>query len=162
MKIRNGYTLVESLMVIVIIAVIAGMAAIILSAGMRGYFAAKPVISMADKANVAMTQVMRELHGAQSISALGATSVTFVNQLGESVVINVSGTTLQRNVGGGGAEPLCTDVSSLTLGYYDQALAVTAVPASVRYITLAFTLSQGTYIYSLMSGTLIHYLAKVT
>lgn len=153
MSSSKGFTLIELVIVIVLISVIAAMVGLMLNQGFLNYSTAKPITTLAGKGNVAADNLMRELKSAQSISAIAATSLTYTNQAGQQIVINLSGSTLQRNVNGGGDQALCAGVSSLSFEYYNAAFDSTATPASVLFVTLAMTVTDGAASYSLMTAT---------
>ena len=155
MKKTLGFSLIEIIMVMVIVGSISGIAALIITNGSIAYFQAKPIISLADKANLAMTKLLRELQSAESINAIGVDTISFTNQQGDSVVFDVNGTTLEREANSSGANPLCNNVSNITFRYYDQTLNATVAPANVRFISVSLTLSDNNATYPLMSATAI-------
>lgn len=156
MKISRGFTYLEFIIVIVLLAILGGTASLILKQNYTSYFTAKKIMALATNANIAADNLMRELKSASSLSTLGTTSLTFVNQQGQTITIDLSGTTLRRNVNSGGTQTLCSQVSSVAFAYFDSAFATTAVVANVRYITLQMTLTNADGLpYSLMGGTVV-------
>ncbi len=142
-------------MVIMIVACIFGLAASLLSVGFTSYFSSGPISTNASTANIAMANIMRELENASSISAATTSSITFVNSSGTTVSISLSGTNLVRQEGAGAAQTICGNISSASFGFYDQTLAVTAILANIRFITLQFTTANGNTSYPIMDGTLL-------
>lgn len=151
---QQGFTLMELILVIVLIGTVAGFAGMMLVQGTEGYMTAKRIIPVATKANVAMDNLMRELKSAENISNIDTanptTSFTFINQQGESVQISLDGATLQRN-----GVALCTNVTTLTFGYFDEDFAETTTPDLIRLITLQMTITDNGIPYALTAATVI-------
>ena len=160
MKRRPGFSIIELLMVIVIIGALFSLGGILLSVGFTGYFSSGQMSSNASHANIAMANIMRDIQSASSITSLssGATLITYVNHAGDSVVISLTGTTLSRDVSGGGAKTLCMNISSATVGFFAEDLSRITLPAQVslvRFVTLKLVLTNRDTSYSLMDGTLL-------
>lgn len=153
MKVMRGYTLIEVVIAITIFSIISIVAGRFMVEGIRAYDAAKPITKVAGRANIAADNLMRELQSAESISAVSGAGVTFVNQIGESIVITLSGANLTRSVNGGTAQTLCSGVTGFTLNYYNSALASTSDPSSVRFILLSLSIMEGNVPTSLVAGT---------
>lgn len=152
---RRGFTIIELIMVIVIVGFIFGLAGSMLATGFRSYFLSENISSSASMANIAMSNMMREIEGAQSFSSVAATSVTFVNAAGNTITYDLNGTTLERT-DSNGTQPVCKSLSSFTFAYYDSTLVTTATLASIVYVTAQVTLTVGNnQTYTLMNGTLI-------
>lgn len=156
MKNTNGFTFIEFIIVIVLIAILGGVAALMIKQNYKGYFTAQKITALATNANIATDDLMRELENAASMTTLGTTSFTFVNQKGQSIAIDLSGTTLRRNVNAGGVQTLCNQVTNVAFSWFDQAFATTAVPANVRFVTMQMTTTNVDGMpYSLMAGTML-------
>lgn len=156
MKTAKGFTFIEFIIVIVLIAILGATGALMLQQNYRGYFTAKKIMALASNATIATDNIMRELKSAQSVSTFGSTSFTFVNQQGQSIAIDLSGTTLRRNVNATGAQTVCTQVTNVVFAYFDAAFATTAVPANVRFVTMQITTTNADGMaYSLMAGTVL-------
>lgn len=170
---QRGFSLIELIMVIIIVSAISGVAGLLLSAGFKSYTTAKPIMSSASRANSAMIAILREIKNAQSVTAIGANTLTFVNAQGQSIQIglgsggsgagafdNLTTTTLARSLAAAQAQPLVTTLkspgtSNVLFTYYDANLASTAVLANINYVALNLTLAEDQASYTLMSGTLI-------
>lgn len=155
MKKERGFTFIEIILVILLTGIVASIIGLFLSQGFSAYFATKPIVSVSGEANMAMDNMLREIKSAESINSISSNALSFVNQQGETIVIDLSGTTLRRNVNGGGAQPLCNNVTSFSFAYFNAGFATTALPAEVRFITVSLTVSENNIPYSLASGTLI-------
>lgn len=155
MKLIKGYTIIEIIMVIIIVGVITGIAAMIITAGTKGYVTAKPIMVMADNANITMSKVMRELRSLFRVNAASTSSITFVDQNSNTIIIDKSGTNLRRKLNSNPAEIFCDNVGSAEFKYYDATLTETANINNIRYISLKLELTDGTNVYPLMSGTLM-------
>ena len=156
MKIIKGFSLIELVIVIVLITIVATASATFLTQGLKNYTSGEPIIPLAGKTNLAVDNLMRELLSAGSISTIGTTTLVFINELGETITIGLSGTTLQRtSSSGGGIQTLCTNVTALTFAHFDSAFATTAIAANVSFVTIAITVTDRGIPYSLIAGTLI-------
>ncbi|AHE68387.1 competence type IV pilus minor pilin ComGF [Legionella oakridgensis] len=155
MNVGKGFTLIEILLVIVLISIVAGIAGMILREGFRSYSAGKPIIAVAGKANIAADNLMREIQSAESLEVVSGSGLTFINQQGQTIVVDLNGTTLRRNVNGGGAQPLCTNVSSASFAYFNSGFASTGTASAVRFLTLSMTVIEGDIPYSLMASTVV-------
>ncbi|GGI85144.1 prepilin-type N-terminal cleavage/methylation domain-containing protein [Legionella impletisoli] len=151
----KGYTLIEMVIGIVLLGIVSATAGLFLTEAFRSYFAAKPILKVAGKANIAADALMREIKSAESISAIGSNSMSFVNQQGQSIVINLSGGNLSRSVNGGTAYTLCSGITGLTFSYFDASLGTTASASNVRFVTLAMTIAEEAIPFSLIAGTLV-------
>ncbi len=151
----QGFTLIEFIIVIVLFSILSGIAGLILSQHFKSYFVAKQLTHLASQTNIAVDNVMRELKGAGSLSALSTTSISFVNQSGETIVIDLNGTTLRRAVNGAAAQPLCLDVTSVVFSAYDANFTSTTSVSNARFISLQLTANTQTSSlpYTLMAGT---------
>ena len=156
MKTTRAFTLIELVIVIVLIGILSATGSLLLRQTFKGYFTGENITDLANKTNIATSNLMRELKSAETISVIGANTLTFVNQLGQTVVIDLSGTTLRRSVNGAGAQTLCTQVISVAFAYVDQAFATTAVANNVRFLTMQLVASTNDGLpYSLMAGTVL-------
>lgn len=162
MKTSKGFTLIELVIVIILLSILSTLAARIINQTYKNYLTGKHIIQLSNTVNIAINNVLNELNQAESFSSIGANSVSFINQNGDAVVINASGTLLQRSMNGGQAWTVCDNVINLTMNppppifaYYDQSFAETASPASVSFVTIKIVADDGLSHYSIMGGTVI-------
>lgn len=157
MKSLRGFTLVELIIVIVITALLASVAVIFMREGLESYNNGKPIIPIAGKTNIAVDNLLRELEGAESISAFASNTLTFVNQQGQSIIIALSGTNLMRTVNGSSAQILCNNISALSFAGYDSIFSATAIAMTIRFVTVSITVTETanntTIPYSLIAAT---------
>ncbi len=151
----KGFTLIEFIIVIVLIAILGTMSTLMLRQTFKSYVTEKQINDLATQTNMAADNVLRELKSAGSLSAIGTSTLTFINQQGQTIVIDLNGTTLRRNVNSTGAQTLCNNITNLAFGFFDQAFATTNVATNVRFITIQLTATNNQYPYSLMGGTVL-------
>lgn len=156
MKTLRGFTYIEFIIVIVLIGILGSTASLMLKQNYKGYFTAKKIMVLATNATIATDNLMRELKNASSITSLSATSLTFINQQGQTITIDKSGTTLTRNVDGAGPQTLCSQVSSVAFAYFDSSFATTTDVNDVRFVTIQMTTTNSDGLsYSMISGTVL-------
>ena len=153
MKHPRGFTLIEFVIVITLIALLSALASLILQQHFKGYFGAKDLMALEIKTNIAADNLLRALKSAEALTTFNTNTLAFVNHKGENIVIDVSGTLLRRQVNGASPEPLCDDVISLSFEAFDTAFASSTVVSDIRFITMAITTDDTTISYSLMAGT---------
>ncbi|CAN5325204.1 hypothetical protein BH10PAT1_BH10PAT1_4300 [soil metagenome] len=77
---KNGYTLIELLIVIVIFAIISIVASETIILTLRGTYKADAISKVRQSVDSALGSMERQLRGAQSITSCTATSISFVDQ----------------------------------------------------------------------------------
>ncbi len=150
----SGFSLLEMVMVIVVLGIVAAVAAPFMSAGFNAYFTGKDISETDWQARVALERMSRELRSVRAPADLiitSASDITFTDVDGNSTRYCMGGVggcpgavgELTRNT-----QPLATGISALTFSFLTKTGATTAVAASVFYISVAFTATQGTIVKS--------------
>ena len=149
---ERGFTLIEMIVSIVLIAVIATVAGLGLVKLVNGYISTAQTTATIQGAQIAMARIVRELGMATSINSITTTNPASVNytrwkndsdQLPADEVTNtiaLSGTALQIN---SASQPLIQNVASFTLACCDAQGNTTTTPANIQWIYVKFTLSGG-------------------
>lgn len=149
----KGFTLLEVLVSMLVIAAIAATSANFLASAFTGYFTGINSTGLSLEAAVAMKRMDLELKKAVSFSTINANQVTFTTLDGQTITYNLSGTTLNRTVTT--ALPLASSVTALTFNYYNSNFVVTATPTAVRAVTYSLTISNGSQTVSLINTVYI-------
>jgi type II secretory pathway component PulJ len=148
-------TLAELLTSITVLAVLmAGMLGI-LDQGQRAYAMGAARVEAQQNARVALTRIAADLRhagaggrGFDAISIAEPERVMLHQDLdgdglvagsGETVMWRLSGGTLRRATGAGGAQPVLDGVEHFALTYFDAGGAPTTVPAAVRSVSITLT-----------------------
>jgi prepilin-type N-terminal cleavage/methylation domain-containing protein len=146
---RQGFSLIELIVVIVVFGIIAATGAQLMGNGFRAYFAGKDMTEMDSQARVALERMTRELRSVRvpaDLTVAPTNEITFVDAGGNTIryCMGTVGTCpgaageLIRNI-----QPLAGGVSGLVFSYLDRAGVATVTPALVFYITVNFTAAQG-------------------
>ena len=148
---RDGWTLIELLTVIIILAVVAAVGARLMSSIFQSYFAARDITNSDAQARVAFERMTRELRQIRSATATdldmaSAVQVRFIDMDGNGVCFYRDAATnrLMRSADGPAtacgttsAQPVADFVSGLTFFYYlNDGITTTATVASVYYVTV--------------------------
>ncbi len=126
------------------------MTAQLMGQGLMAYVTGRNIAETDWQARVALERMTRELRSVRAPSDITMTStadLTIVDADGNAIryCIGTVGTCpgaageLMRNT-----QPLAKGVSALAFSYLTRTGAVTATPASVYYVIVAFTATQGT------------------
>ena len=148
MRNARGFSLIELIMVIVVFGIIAVVAAPLISNAVRAFVTGRDIAETDWQARVAVERMTRELRTIRAPADLTITSASVIT------FIDVNGTAIrycQATIGTcpgalgelmRNTEALASGISGLTFSYLTRAGAVTAVPAQVFYVTVAFTATQ--------------------
>lgn len=148
-------SLVELILVIVLLAIIAGFGSTLLSGGFDAYFSERDTADAVWQGRLALARLDRDLRTVRSptpsdLTMSPATQISFVNTAGNTVSYALSGTTLTRN-----GQPLADGISNLNFTYIASDGSTTAASAAaVYYIAASFTVIQNGV--SLDRRTLMH------
>jgi len=150
---QYGFSLIELVMVLMIIGVISVVVSrILLQSGLE-YTTANNIGVTDWQGFAVLSRMTEDIHNVRSkndISTINSTEFVFTDADGTSVQYTLSGNTLLRN-----AQTLATGVTGLAFGYLTSAGVATNTPASVRYISISLSTSQGniTSSFSTLVGT---------
>lgn len=137
---KQGFTLIEVIIVILILGVIVSVGGVLLGLGFRGGFASKDLVYAASMARVAIGRMGDDILNARSATAanlsLNSNSITFASNDGISISYSLSGTNLMRN-----SKILSKDIGALNFTYYDQIFSTTSIPSDVRCIQINMTVT---------------------
>ena len=147
----RGWTLIEVLTVLIILAVVAAVGARLMSSMFQSYLAARDITNSDAQARVAFERMTRELRQIRSATATdldmaSAVQVRFIDMDGNGVCFYRDAATnrLMRSADGPAtacgttsAQPVADFVSGLTFFYYlNDGITTTATVASVYYVTV--------------------------
>lgn len=141
---ERGFSLVELVLVIIILALIAAVSSTILSGGFNAYFRQRDVSDADWQGRLALQRLNRDLRTVRSPTPADlvmspATQITLVNAAGSTVTYNLSGNVLMRN-----GQPLADGISALSFSYLRRDGKTLAADATqVYYIGASFTVTRG-------------------
>jgi len=148
---QDGFTLIEVLTVLIILAVVAAVGARLMSSMFQSYFAARDITNSDAQARVAFERMTRELRQIRSATATdldvaSAAQVRFIDTDGNGVCFYRDAATnrLMRSAdgpatacGATSAQPLADFVAGLNFFYYaNDGSTAAAAPAAVYYVTV--------------------------
>lgn len=140
---EKGFTLIEVIVTLVLVGITAALAGMWIVSVANGYIFAKMNASTTQKAQLAMARLTKEFTNLQLHSVTGAsgTGITFNRADGAStsvpVIISMSGTQLQINVNGAGAQTLTDTVSAFSLSYWPNPTGGTPCGDAAQVVTVA-------------------------
>ncbi len=144
---KEGFTLIEIVIVIVLIGVLATILIQPFHQGVQSFLAVEARGDLTAEARAATTRMVREIRNIQkkadntpNISAANASSITFVDVDNNTITFSLSGSTIQRN-----SNLLADQVSSLQFRYFNGNNGVMDPPVlnDVRRILIVLTLTEG-------------------
>ncbi len=144
---KNGFTYIELIISIVLIGIIAAIASELLAQGLNAFLTTQNITDANWQGQLAMERMIRDIRdirSASDVSTNTATSLTFVDMLGNSIAYSLSGSNLMRN-----SDVLARGVSALAFTYYDNNGAVAGSTATLHYIKIGLTVSQNNTNYTL-------------
>lgn len=149
MKKCGGFTLVEIIIVIVIVAVVSGIAARIILTATRAYSDETHRSNITYQTKLALERMAREIRVVRSRTAadmpvMAATDFRFTDILGAQVGFRLNGNTLERTEDNGASwQPLAVGITALTFAYLQQNNLPPATATTVWYIDVDLTAQEG-------------------
>ncbi|MBF0193012.1 MAG: prepilin-type N-terminal cleavage/methylation domain-containing protein [Magnetococcales bacterium] len=122
-----GFTLIEMLLVLLLLAILAGAGSRAIASGFDAYFTAKTLSNMADGGHLALARLMAELQDSSCDNLsrpAGSDSLQFINSSGNTLFVNASQTqndTLTIQINGGLSKTLLSNVNNVEFTYSDNA-----------------------------------------
>ncbi len=153
MKGKEGFTLIEIILVLVIIGVLAGILIEPFRLGVKSYIGIETRADLTSQAREATSRMVREMRNIRKqadntpeINTANATSIIFTDVQDNGVTFSLSGSTVLRNT-----NILADKVSSLQFRYFDGSnTELTSFPLigadrdKVRRILVILTMQEGT------------------
>jgi len=152
---KAGYTLIETIIVIVIVGIIASLGAVIMMQGISPYTSIMARNDMHYQARLAVERIAREARTIRSCADITAPTnpsgtLQFTDTSGTVVTFSVAGETLLR-----GGDVLATGITSATpFRFLDGAGNPTTACPGIRFVEIAVTAARGTD--SLQIRTRVH------
>lgn len=131
---KNGFTLIESILAILVISAIALSMSYIIMVGMRSYAMISDRRTALQNARLGVNMMANEIetiaNPATDISSVSSTSMTFTNAQSQSVTYSISGGNLMRN-----SDVLAANVTGTTaFSYFNAAGGSTSTPSLVARV----------------------------
>lgn len=136
---QKGFSLVETVLVIVVMAIIFAVTAELMIQSLTAYSLVTSRQDTLERSQLAMDRMVREIRllGISSFQGpLNATTLTFRDSIGVTTSFSLNGTTLSR-----GNDLLASGVTGLTFGYLDKNGNTTQSTSKVRRISIQMTVS---------------------
>lgn len=135
-----GFTLLEMVIVIVILAILSAASARVISQGFSSFAYAQNMVQLDWQAQLALKRLsydLRSIPSTSSISVATNSQITFTNINGATISYQLNGSNLFRNT-----QKLTDRVSSFGLTYYDENGNVTTTINSFHYVGISLSVSQ--------------------
>jgi prepilin-type N-terminal cleavage/methylation domain-containing protein len=162
---KKGFTLIEVVTSIVILAILGTIAGVGFVSTMHGYFIAKGNTDTVQNAEIILARLSKELGSTTSITSGNQTSLTFLskstNPVDQPLTLSWDNPSKILSLG---PDTLANNVSSFSLSYFDKfdATAGTTYSASTAIIKITLSLTNAdnvtstfeerVFLYSLMTG----------
>ncbi len=144
-KSQRGFTLIEMIVVIVIMAILAVISTNVVQSAFNSYFTNQDIAAANSTGRLVLENMARRIRMIRSsadITTASSTQLVFTDINGNSVNYSWSSPTLQLN-----SQTLANNVSSFTLSYLDRNASTTSTLANIRYVTVSFTITQNNIAY---------------
>jgi hypothetical protein len=136
---EQGFTLAELLVILAVVGMILAGVVALQQQGQEIYLFGSGRIEAQQSSRTILERIARDLRLAQSLTAIGGASVSFIDPDGTAIQYQLVGTILQRKEGTAAFEDMAAGVQSLALTYKTQAGATTSTATSVRMIDISIT-----------------------
>ncbi len=136
---RSGFTLIEIIVALVLLAIIVLVAGLGLIKGSQGYVFARQNSQTVQMAQIAMARIVKELALCSAINSVTPTSINYTIDYGNGPVtstITLSGSAVQIN-----GNTLIDNVTSSGLSCYDAGGNLTLAAAKVRRVDFTLTVN---------------------
>jgi prepilin-type N-terminal cleavage/methylation domain-containing protein len=138
---EKGFTLIEAIVSLLLISIMAAIAGMGLVKIVEGYVFAKQNAETAQKAQIAIARIVKELGAASAITTAGTDSITSTRTGSGTIIISFSNPDITVSVNGGPATTLINNVRAFTPLYFDAAGTPTATLPNIRRIDFNLTIS---------------------
>jgi prepilin-type N-terminal cleavage/methylation domain-containing protein len=149
---KKGFTLIETIMAMVIIGIVSAILSAVIYGGMNTWLFIKDQRKANNEATLAVRQMVREikLTSPSRISAFSATALSFTDINGNSIAYAVSSNNLTRN--GVVLLPNLKATDGLTFTYFTKTGAVAATASQIETIIISLVVQNGTKYVEMQSG----------
>lgn len=148
---QKGFTLIEMVMVIIILAIISSMLAPLLIEGLNTFSQEENIVNANWQGQIAMARMSRDIASIRSssdLTTIATTNLAFTDSSNNTISYSLNGTDLTLTQNGTGAV-LANGIQSLTFTYFDKNGVSTATATSVRFIQIALNVIQNNVNYTL-------------
>lgn len=145
----KGFTLVEIIITIVIVAIIAGIAAMIIAQGVRGYSAEQSRSDVHYQARLAVERMAREIRLVRSqtaadITTMNPTLFQYTDIMGNQMGFRLNGNNVERTQDNAVTwQALASNATALTFTYLQQDGVTAAAATNLWYVVIDVTDTQG-------------------
>ncbi|OGT50707.1 MAG: hypothetical protein A3E84_00300 [Gammaproteobacteria bacterium RIFCSPHIGHO2_12_FULL_42_13] len=137
---EHGFTLIELIVVIVILATLSIITLPLLQSGFNAYVTQRDISDANWQGRLALARFTRDVNAlpaTTNISTATNGQLTFVDDASNSVSYTLSGMQLLRN-----GLVLANGINTLTFSYYTAAGAATATISAIQYISITLNVTQ--------------------